>query len=490
MVDKTTISELEQSAANLIKSQHYSEALPVLQSILILDPNNEEALYGIGITFAQFKRYPEAINAYNRALKINQNNSNLWNYKGIALFELGKYSEAIDSFTQALGISPNDANIEKNKEFAFKKLIEQNEQNCLKKSNESLVHEWNEKGTVLCKLEKYSEAINAFDQALLLYPNDETLKNNKEFAFKKFIEQNEQNRLKKSNESLALDWNEKGIEYFKQEKYAEAITAFDLALKITPNDGTIKNNKDEANKKKIEKSKTNPISSVIFVFILLAIIVFFGVNIVKNINQNNPIGQLQEGEKANSISQAIDYTNPTTIDFALGQVKKTSRGGSQVSLSQVCDIWEYCYNNWVYVKDPFDQDYYSPASRTINRGLKGDCDDFAILIAAVIQSIGGRSRVVTACSNQGDCHAYAEVFVSTDWDTFQANAASICTRYHCKSVYYHSQLNSQGNTEYWLNLDWSAYYPGGKLFNDDGTYHVYYTNGFHETLTHTGPYPQ
>jgi len=186
MADKTAIFTLSQSAANLLKLKRYSEALPVLQSILILDPNNEEALYGIGITFAQLKRYPEAINAYNRALKINQNNSDLWNYKGVALFELGKYSEAIDSFTQALGISPNDANIEKNKEFAFKKLIEQNEQNCLKKSNESLALDWNDKGTVYFKQGKYNDAINAFDQALKITPNNGNIKNNKIEAQKKF----------------------------------------------------------------------------------------------------------------------------------------------------------------------------------------------------------------------------------------------------------------------------------------------------------------
>jgi len=137
------------------------------------------------------------------------------------------------------------------------------------------------------------------------------------------------------------------------------------------------------------------------------------------------------------------------------------------------------------VNDPAGQDYYSPASRTIKNGLRGDCDDFAILIAAVMQSIGGTSRVVTACDNQGQCHAYAEVFLTTNQDELQARAGNICSRYNCKMIYYHTYPDSQGNTEYWLNLDWWADYPGGPFFKNDGTYNVYYPYGFHETLTDT-----
>jgi tetratricopeptide (TPR) repeat protein len=422
MADKTTISTLLQSASNFVKMQNYIAALSAYDSILSIDPHNVEAFFGKGLALSRLGRYDEALTWIDWALSYNLKNAFVWNEKGVALSKLGRNSEAIDAFNHAIEIDSNNITFKNNKDFVFKKLIDQN------------------------RLE-----------------------------------------LEKSDKSGAHDWNAKGVGYFKQKKYAEALNAFSEALKLNPSDATIKNNRKNA-QKNLEKSKINPVSSAIFVIIMVAIIIFFGVNIVKNIYQINPNGQLKEDEKANSISQAIDYTNPTTRDFAVGLVKKTSSGN--LNTGQICDIWQYCYNNWVYVPDTTGQDYYSPASRTIKAGLRGDCDDFAILIAAVMQSIGARSRVITACNDQGDCHAYTEVFVSNDWDTFQADAASICTRYHCKSTYYHRQLDSQGNTEYWLNLDWSANYPGGKLFNDDGTYHVYYSNGFHETLTHTEPYPQ
>jgi transglutaminase-like putative cysteine protease len=192
--------------------------------------------------------------------------------------------------------------------------------------------------------------------------------------------------------------------------------------------------------------------------------------------------QEAEDKKANSISQAIDYTNPTTRDFAVGLVKKSSSGS--YNIAQICDNWEYSYNNWVYVNDPAGQDYYSPASRTINLGLKGDCDDFAILNAAVIQSIGGSSRVVTACApNGGPCHAYAEVYLADTQSELQAAANEICSRYHCNMINYHTYSPPHGNTQYWLNLDWQAKYPGGPFFQDDGTIHIFYPNGYHFTST-------
>src|SRR5208337_156142 len=177
---------------------------------------------------------------FDRALFSNSKNASIWNDKGIALFNLGKVSEAIDVFTQALAITPNDANILKNKDFALKKLDEQNQ---LKKSNDSIALNWHTKGIDYLKQEKYAEAITAFDEALKITPNDTILKNNKDLALKK---RDDQTRIKKSNASLALDWNNNGLGYFKRAKYAEAINAFDQALRLSPNDTIILKNKDLA----------------------------------------------------------------------------------------------------------------------------------------------------------------------------------------------------------------------------------------------------
>jgi hypothetical protein len=177
------------------------------------------------------------------------------------------------------------------------------------------------------------------------------------------------------------------------------------------------------------------------------------------------------------IAQAIDFREQTTIDFARERVKKASSGN--YNLAQVCDIWEYCYKTWIYINDPNGADYFSPASNTIKIGLKGDCDDYAILIAALVQAIGGTSRVVTASDEQGNNpHSYAEVYLGTSQDSAQKATDYICKRYSCgkNAIWTHHETDSSGVSQYWLNLDWWANYPGGPFkFDTDKKY--YYPSG-------------
>lgn len=64
----------------------------------------------------------------------------VWNNKGVALSRLGKYAEAIEAYENALLLDPNYS--------------------CV----------WNNKGVVLSRLGKYQEAVEAYDHALLLEP--------------------------------------------------------------------------------------------------------------------------------------------------------------------------------------------------------------------------------------------------------------------------------------------------------------------------------
>jgi len=184
--------------------------------------------------------------------------------------------------------------------------------------------------------------------------------------------------------------------------------------------------------------------------------------------------------RAVAISKAIDYLNPTVKNFANQQVQRSSSG--TYNLNQICDIWESIYKQWTYVSDPPNFDYWTSASDSITNGLKGNCADYAVLNAAVTESIGGSARVVTACAPGGSpCHAYAEVLI--DPSALQSFANYIGTRYSTTTIHYHIQTVSQGNKQYWLNLDWSANYPGGPFFQDDGSMQIYYPNGAYHTST-------
>lgn len=179
--------------------------------------------------------------------------------------------------------------------------------------------------------------------------------------------------------------------------------------------------------------------------------------------------------RASNIVDAMDYTNPTTRDYALSLIDKTHSGN--YNIGQICDIWEKLYNRWTYVNDPNGDEYYSPASRTINLGLKGDCDDFAILVASTMLAIDGSPRIILAQNKNEAGHAYAELYIADSKDGLQKTADYICKRYHCKNIAYRTSYDN-GKTRYWLNLDWSAKHPGGSYYQNDGTTIAVYPNKY------------
>lgn len=183
--------------------------------------------------------------------------------------------------------------------------------------------------------------------------------------------------------------------------------------------------------------------------------------------------QSKESERATKIKNAMDYSNPVTRDYALTLIPNSH--GGKYNIAQICDLWEAVYKKWTYVNDPRGSDYYSPASRTIELGLKGDCDDFAITIGSLIQSIGGTSRIVTAY-NLKNGHAYPEVFIGTTEQSRKNVASYISKRYKTNKVAFHTR-SKNGVTEYWLNLDWQSKYPGGEFFDDTGEKTIYYPDG-------------
>jgi hypothetical protein len=181
-----------------------------------------------------------------------------------------------------------------------------------------------------------------------------------------------------------------------------------------------------------------------------------------------------ESQTALKIKNAMDYANPTTRDFALTLIPNSHEG--TYNIAQICDLWEAVYNQWTYVNDPKGSEYFSPASRTIQLGLKGDCDDFAITVGSIVQSIGGSSRIVTANDAKGG-HAYPEVYIGTSKASLDKVGTYISKRYHTTGIGYHT-MTKDGVTQYWLNLDWQSQYPGGKFFHDSGEMTVYYPNGY------------
>ncbi|MBP2146230.1 transglutaminase-like putative cysteine protease [Methanofollis sp. W23] len=183
-----------------------------------------------------------------------------------------------------------------------------------------------------------------------------------------------------------------------------------------------------------------------------------------------------------AIQDATDYQDPATRDFALTLVNPENTG--EFNIAQACDVWEAVYDQWTYVEDPLGTDYFSPASRTIEVGLKGDCDDFAVLMTALMAAIGGEARVVAAYDGYGNGHAFSEIYVGDHYEDLKGAAHYVCDRYQCTTIWYHCREGLLG-TEYWINLDWQNDHPGGYYFPCADAVAVY-TDGTEEYLSADG----
>ncbi len=111
------------------------------------------------------------------------------------------------------------------------------------------------------------------------------------------------------------------------------------------------------------------------------------------------------------------------------------------------------FSNWKYISDPtiLRDDYYSKADRTIAIGLAGDCDDFSVLTASCVESIGGIARIMGGFC-EGGGHAWCEVFIGSE-EHFDKATSYIRDFYNDKNKTIIPAIDTNGF--YWLSLDWN-----------------------------------
>lgn len=158
------------------------------------------------------------------------------------------------------------------------------------------------------------------------------------------------------------------------------------------------------------------------------------------------------------LDEACDYLCPYTKQFANSLAGKSP---GSFNAGQICEIFDYCFQNWKYVNDPNGHEYLASASETIEGNLAGDCDDFAILLASCMLAIGGDVCVNTGAGPEGG-HAFTEVDIAPIGEKNMLNVVK--NRY--KSNISNIAVRNDGR-HLWLNLDWFGIpqHPGGKYYN-------------------------
>jgi transglutaminase-like putative cysteine protease len=157
---------------------------------------------------------------------------------------------------------------------------------------------------------------------------------------------------------------------------------------------------------------------------------------------------------------------------------------SNLSMIDICKIYDYMFKNWTYVNDPPYRDDFQYATESIEI-MQGDCEDFAIAISSLVNSVGGQARVIVIPG-----HCFAEVYLTSDKEKV-SDFLNVMNEYYTSpgarkigaskvtSINYHYDKDET----VWINFDYTSKYPGGPFMDtDDYTEHiVIYPDGTYRT---------
>lgn len=177
------------------------------------------------------------------------------------------------------------------------------------------------------------------------------------------------------------------------------------------------------------------------------------------------ISKLLPFPNKSKIIEAIEFENPRVRDFALMATTKDFkdiRGYSKYrTIIQCFAVFKEINSKWNYVSDPKGKDYIAKASESL-RYFSGDCDDHSILMAACLKSIGGTPRLIHTGG-----HIYPEILIGRKADleiiNFLIKKVLFVSESKGNKIHYH--IDERG--QIWLNLDYTATYPGGPFMSEE-----------------------
>lgn len=165
------------------------------------------------------------------------------------------------------------------------------------------------------------------------------------------------------------------------------------------------------------------------------------------------------------ILNAIDYQNPKVRNFAVMATTQNFRDVKGYreyrNIIQCFAVFKEIKEKWNYVDDPKGREYIAAASESVMH-FSGDCDDHSILMAASIRAVGGTPRLIHTGG-----HIYPEMLIGDkkDLETINYLIKEVLFVRESKGKEIHYHIDERG--QIWLNLDYTARYPGGPFMSEE-----------------------
>jgi hypothetical protein len=155
------------------------------------------------------------------------------------------------------------------------------------------------------------------------------------------------------------------------------------------------------------------------------------------------------------LKRTVDHTDPVVRNFAVRHSIRYFNDAYSTygPLVRYVSLFKSINQQFKYVPDPVSAEYYATARETIENELAGDCDDYTILMIAVMTSLGARVRMVLLKD-----HVYPELYGGDPdaFKIFQTAMKQLFREENPKGLYYREE-----NGQIWINLDYTARHPGG-----------------------------
>jgi tetratricopeptide (TPR) repeat protein len=203
------ISRQIQDANYMFYTGQYVRASEIYQRVLDLDPNNVDALLNNGIVLYRLGKHRDARSFFERTLEIDGGNADALTYMCFTLNRLGRREEAQLYYEKVSKIKINESNIDAlvNKGIALETVGKPDESlYYYHKAADMIVNESNidalvNKGIALDRIglherrpERHQEAMECFDKALLLNPENTFALYSKASSFS--LQENDEEALK------------------------------------------------------------------------------------------------------------------------------------------------------------------------------------------------------------------------------------------------------------------------------------------------------
>ncbi|MCC5667881.1 tetratricopeptide repeat protein [Nostoc sp. CHAB 5784] len=203
-----SVASLLEQGHNQLDRGEYQAALQIFQQAAVLEPQNPQVSYGLGLTCYHLEQYHESIEYLNQALRIKPNYILALVWRGLAYQKIDQAQQAQADLDRAIALTPQDS------------------------------EDWQGRGIALNELQRYEEAIESYDKAIKFKPDFDWAWNNRGIALSN-LGRNEE-AIESYDKAIEFKpdfdwaWYNRGSALWNLGRYEEAIESYDKAIEFKP----------------------------------------------------------------------------------------------------------------------------------------------------------------------------------------------------------------------------------------------------------------